>query len=406
MYICNMQNVLSRYNPWWDGAEKPVSLINRESLTNMLLKQLSNQLVVFVTGLRRSGKTSVFKLFIYQLINETKIDPKKILYISLDDYLLRNNSIIEITEEFRKLNKIKFDEKIFLFFDEITSKTDYEIQLKNLHDLHNVKIFASSSSASLLKKGKPYLTGRSIALEVLPLDFNEYLLFKNIKLKSSDSHLLEGYFSDFISSGGIPGYVLTDDPSYLSNLVDDIIYKDIAAIYNIKSPAILKEYYLLLMERAGKLVSINKLSRILKISPDTSKRYLEYFSSVFLIYQVRRCGKTNETILAQKKIYAPDLGIRNHLTGFRDKGSLFENYVFLKLKHLSPCYYFRDGVEIDFAVKHDFLIEAKYHNEPLSTKQQNLFDSSNFTKKEIIRNSFHLDSFIEQANYYYGKPKQ
>lgn len=396
-----METLLSRYNPWWDGAKKPESLIDRENMTNSLLKQLSDKLVVFVTGLRRSGKTSIFKLMIYKLIEDFGIAPQKILYVSLDDYLLRNKSIIEITEDFRKLNKLKFDEKIILFFDEITSKEDFEVQLKNLHDLHNVKIFASSSSASLLKKGKPYLTGRSVAFEVLPLDFSEYLHFKNVKVSSSDKHLLQGYFDMFISSGGIPGYVLTDDPSYLGNLVDDIIYKDIAAIYKIKSPEVLKEYYLLLMERAGKFVSINKIAKILKISPDTSKRYLEYFSNVFLIYQVRRCGKTNETILAQKKVYAPDLGIRNHLTGFRDKGSLFENYVFLKIKQFSPCYYFKDGLELDFAIKNDFLIEAKFHNEDLSHKQQTLFDNSNFMSKEIIRNSDQLDTLVEGVDNFY-----
>jgi len=398
-----MVKVLTRYNPWWEGAQKPDSLINRDNIINLLVEQLSNQYVVFLTGLRRSGKTSLFKLFIYKLIDEHKIDQKHILYVSVDDYMLRNQNILEITEEFRKINKLKFEEKVYLFFDEITSKKDFEIQLKNLHDLHNVKIFASSSSASLLKQAKPYLTGRSIAFEVLPLDFNEYLQFKNIRIKNSDYHLIDGYFEDYLSSGGIPDYVLTNEPSYLSNLVDDIIYKDIAAIYNIKSPDILKEYFLLLMERAGKMLSINKLARILKISPDTSRRYLSYFSDVFLVLPVNRCGRTNETILAQKKVYAPDLGIRNHLTGFRDKGSLFENYVFLKLKHLSPCYYFKDSVELDFAIKDDFIIEAKYHNEVLSVKQQKLIDNSNFKFKKIIRNSNQLDSLVDEANIYYGK---
>jgi predicted AAA+ superfamily ATPase len=316
--------------------------------------------------------------------------------------MLRNKNILEITEEFRKINKLKFEEKVYLFFDEITSKQDFEIQLKNLHDLHNVKIFASSSSASLLKKAKPYLTGRSISFEVLPLDFNEYLQFKNISIKNSDHHLIDGYFEDYLSSGGIPDYVLTNEPSYLSNLVDDIIYKDIAAIYNIKSPDILKEYFLLLMERAGKMLSINKLARILKISPDTSRRYLSYFSDVFLVFPVNRCGRTNEIILAQKKVYAPDLGIRNHLTGFRDKGSLFENYVFLKLKHLSPCYYYKDSIELDFAIKDDFIIEAKYHNEVLSVKQRKLIDNSSFKFKKIIRNSDQLDTLVDEANIYYG----
>ena len=86
------------------------------------------------------------------------------------------------------------------------------------------------------------------------------------------------------------------------------------------------------MERAGKSISINKIASILQISPDTSKRYLEYFSNTYLIYLMSRHGKTNERLLSAKKVYAPDLGIRTSFTGIRDKGSLFENYVFLNIK--------------------------------------------------------------------------
>lgn len=397
-----MEKVLSRYNSWWDGEERPLTLVNRISLTNLLINQITNNLVVFITGLRRVGKTSIFKLLIYKLINELNIDARSILYVSLDDYLLRKPSIIDIVEEFRKINKLKFSDKLYLFLDEITYKNEFELQLKNLNDSHNVKIFASSSSASLLKKGKPYLTGRNITFEVLPLDFQEYLQFKDITIRNQDKHLIDNYFNDFLMSGGIPEYVINNDPAYLSTLIDDVIYKDISAIFNIKNPEILKDYFLLLMERSGKLVSLNKIAKILSISPDTSRRYFEYFSDVFLIYPLKRCGRTNEIILSQKKVYAPDIGIRNHMTGFRDKGSLFENYVYLKIKHLSPCYYFKNSIELDFAIKNDFLVEAKFHDEPLSNKQQNLFNSSNFKFKKTIRNSVQLNELVCETNLFYG----
>ena len=334
-------------------------------------------------------------MVIQNLIRKQNINSKYILYISLDDYVLGNKSIIDIVEEHRKIHRLGFNEHIYLFFDEITYKNDYELQLKNLYDNHNVKIFASSSSASLMKSRKPYLTGRSFIFELLPLDFNEYLLFKKIEISKADTHLIPGYFEEFLQTGGIPEYVLKGDPSYIQTLVDDIIYKDIAAINNIKNPKILIDYFLLLMERAGKSLSINKIASILQISPDTSKRYLEFFADTYLVYLMSRYAKTNERLLSAKKIYAPDLGIRTSFTGFRDKGSLFENYVFLKIKGYKPAYIYRDATEIDFFTENKILIEVKYHNEELSEKQNLLFNKINARKKIIIRSQSDLEHLLD-----------
>lgn len=380
-----MEELLFRYNPWWEGEFILEGIREREEMLLLMQKHFPNRRVVFLTGLRRVGKTTLLRLLVRSLISGGQVDAKHVLYISLDDYLLARHSILEIVEEYRKIQKIRFRDRILLFLDEITYKKDFEVQLKNLYDLQNVKIYASSSSSSLMKKGKPYLTGRSTLIEVLPLDFDEFMRFKNITLSKADSHLLERYFEEFMWTGGIPEFVLRGDVEYLKELVDDIIYKDIAVVYGIKNPDILKEYFLLLMERAGKPASINKIARILKVSPDTAKRYFEMFVSTCLIYPVARQGKTNERLLSPKKVYAADLGIRTLFTGFRDKGSLFENYVYLKIKHRDPRYVYEGATELDFITNDGHLIEVKY-NSVMTRKQQMLFDRMKAEKKTVIRN--------------------
>ena len=140
------------------------------------------------------------------------------------------------------------------------------------------------------------------------------------------------------------------------------------------------------MERSGKPVSINKISNILKISPDSSRRYLGYFEETYLIHLLSRWGTTNERILSPKKVYACDLGIKYLFTGERDLGSYFENYVYLQLKGLRRLYYLREkDVELDFYTEDGILIEAKFnfelHGEQLETfkrfpaKQKYLIDS-------------------------------
>ncbi len=368
----------------------PASFLERKHIFGNLKNTLETRQVVILTGLRRVGKTTLMKQLINHLIGEQGIDPKLVFYVSLDDYLLTGSTIIEIIEEYRKINRVSFSEKVYLFLDEVTHQKDFELQLKNIYDQQNAKVYVSSSSASILKSKKSFLTGRNVVMEVLPLDFEEYLNFKGIKTKKSDKQLLEKYFEDFMQTGGMPEYVLTGDVEYLKELIDDVIQKDIAAFYGVKDVQILKDFFLLLMERSGKICSINKIAKILDISPDSARRYLQMFADAYLIFLVPRFGKTNERLLSAKKIYAADLGMRVYFTGFRDKGSLFENYVYLKIKKCSPSYVYQDGFEIDFLTQGKTLIEVKY-NAQMGEKQKELFDKIEVKKKIVIENIFDLE---------------
>lgn len=380
-----MEQLFYRYNPWWEQGWDLSGVIPREKALEALISALGRKEITLLSGLRRVGKTTLMRLTVKHLL-DTGTDPGTVFYISLDDYLLKEKNLPELVDQFRKIRRIGFSEKIYLFFDEVTYIPDYEQQLKNIFDNQNVKIFASSSSASLLKRGKPFLTGRNRVVEIAPLDFDEFIRFKGYSVLKSDSHLEDAYFEEYLQTGGIPQYVLTNEAEYLRDLVDDIVMKDIAVVQGVRETTRLKDMFLLLMERAGKSISINKVANILGTSPDTVKRYLSYFEDSFLISTLTRCGKTNENLLAPKKVYAADLGIRNLFTGFRDKGSLFENYLYKKLKPFDPCYYFVEGIELDFLISKKVLIEAKYQSE-LSVKQRELFEAADFPVK------IEMDSF-------------
>jgi predicted AAA+ superfamily ATPase len=380
------ESLFYRYNPWWEEEFKTDELIERKSVQDKINLSIKNKEIILITGIRRVGKTSIMKLTIRHLIEKEKIDPSNIFYISLDDYLLSKYNIIEIIEKYRKIKRIPFESKIYVFLDEVAYKKDFELQLKNLYDNQNIKIFATSSSVSILKSKKPYLTGRNVIIEICPLDFEDFLVFRNKKITKRNAHLLGKYFEDFMQIGGIPEYVLRGNVEYLKELIDDIIKKDIVTFYGIKNPEILKDMFVLLMERAGKIMSINKIANILKISPDSARRYLGMFEETYLIHTISRRGKTTEKIISPKKLYASDLGIRNYFTGFRDKGSIFENYVFLKIKNLNPEYILENGVEIDFITKNNILMEVKY-GLPMNKKQEFLFKHFK-AKKKILINGF------------------
>ena len=377
-----METLLYRFNPWWESDNWP-NFIQREGYLKNLLSLLDTRDIILLTGLRRTGKTTLMKMAIQALIRDYGVKPSYIFYCSLDYYGLEHYSIMEIVEEFLKLQKISTSEKTFLFLDEVAYKEDFSLQLKNLYDTFNVKVYASSSSASVLKDKKALLTGRERIIEILPLDFHEFMRFKNLSIKKADRHLLESAFLEYMETGGMPEYVLTGDPEYIKQLVDDIIYKDIISRHKIRDETAVRDFFRLLMERAGKQLTLNKISKILGMSVDTARRFLNYFSSTYIIYTVERCGKLNERLKAPKKVYAGDIGIRNAVTGMRDLGAIFENLVFFAIKHKRPCYLLKDGVEIDFFTEDRWLIEAKY-GQKLTKKQARLFESVDAQGRVVV----------------------
>jgi len=368
-------------SPWWDGGFSLQGVVPRPRLLERVRPCLDTRDVILLTGLRRVGKTTLMRELVHHLLFDRAVPADRVLYASLDAYPIHGVTLEDMVDEFRRLHRHPFDRRLYLFLDEVTAAPDWEQQLKGLHDGHDLKIVAASSSASVLREQKGFITGRSRTFEVTPLDFEEYLVFRGVHLKQADRPLVEAYMDDYLRDGGMPGYVLTGDEAHLRQLADDIISKDIAAKHGVKSMQPLRDFFMLLMERAGKQVSLNKMAAVLGLSVDTVRRYLGYFEDTFLVQTIGRYGKLNETLHSPKKLYEADLGMRVCFTGFRDVGALFESYVFQKLRDRHPRYVLEDGTELDFMTEDRVLVEVKYGTE-LRPKQRQLFDS--FPAKERL----------------------
>lgn len=379
-----LETELYKQNPWWEHKFKEGSY-PREKYTTEIFNSLKSKEIIFLTGLRRIGKTTIMIQIIQKLL-ERNTKTSDILFVRLDAFNLLEFNIHQIIEEFRRIHKKSSSDFFYLFLDEISSRDNFEQELKSIYDDGKIKVICSSSIATLMRDKKAKLTGRTKTIEVMPLDFQEFLEFKEVKIAKSDSAKLESYFRDYLKIGGVPYYVITEDKTYLNELVESIIYKDIIAYHKITAEKTIKELFVLLCQRVGKPMSYNKIAEILKISVDSAKRYVGYFEKAYLFYIVDRYSSSlNEKVTSPKKIYIGDVGIKNVITGFKDLGASYENLVFLKIKSEKPCYFLENSIEIDFITTNS-LIEAKY-NKGLEDKQKELFETLKI-KNKIIANGY------------------
>jgi hypothetical protein len=248
----------------------------------------------------------------------------------------------------------------------VQESPNWQMELKSIYDTENLKIICTGSTSSLIKTHEGKLTGRQIITVIYPLTFNEFLLFKNLRLNHTEEYKHEKLVEDYLEVGGYPENVLNPSQEYMVNLLGDIISRDLLRLYHLKKPTLLRDLLRLLSASVGSRVSFNKLARVLGVSIDTVKEYIDYLESAYL---VKTMGKWSTSyankIYSAKKVYFYDTGIKTLLTGSGDIGLKAENAVFMQLLRENIfCGYFAESErEVDFVQgepKNPMPIEVKY----------------------------------------------
>ncbi len=352
------EEILRQFNPWWEREYESPG-IPRPDYIRKIRDALARQNVAILYGLRRVGKTTIMRQFVAQTLGT--LPPDRIYFASMDHPDLGRTSIIEILREFRRITSARTDEKVLLLLDEVQHRKGFEKEIKAIVDMdEKVQIIASGSSSLALAHASPYLTGRYSRVPARPLSFLEFISFRAQKYLEHEPQLMEALMDEYLVTGGMPKYVMTGDPLIITEIIEDVIYKDIYGQYEIQDPQLLKELYYLLMVRVGKPLSFRKMGRLIDMSVDTARRYVGYFQEAFLIDVVEREGSPNVRKASPRKCYAPDTGIRAVIAGESNIGSLAENAAYLKLKEEGPVRYLSEkNGEIDFLIGGK-AVEVKY----------------------------------------------
>lgn len=330
-------------------------------------------------GMRRSGKTYFLFQTMRDLISQ-EIPLDRLLYLNFEDERLLpldQKKMGELIDSLYTSNPHLHDVKCFLFLDEVQNVEGWPLVIRRLLDTKNVEIYITGSSAKLLSTEiATSLRGRSIAMEIQPYNFPEYLRAKEIPLPSKPlgRKQLDQYHKhlhEFFQSGGFPG-VQNLSPQErietLQNYVDVVVFRDVVERHKISNIKLLKYFAAILLKNASSRCSITKIykdiqSQGYKVGKDTLYNYLEHLEDAFLIHTVpilTESLRISET--TPKKIYGVDTGLinANSFNLSLNLGKLLENRVYLDLRRQKKeVFYYTtsEGYEVDFITR-DF--EGRY----------------------------------------------
>lgn len=260
------------------------------------------------------------------------------------------------------LEIIKPDEKPWIFLDEVQNVPKWERFVRGLHEKKEANIFISGSTAKLLgKELGTLLTGRWVDMKTYPLDFREFLLFKQMKIESkmdmlSNKVRIKQLLRDYLEFGGFPLVALKEEKEeILRRYFDDIVERDIAMRHKIRKTEKLKALARYYLTNFSSHVSYRRIAKFIGLSLDSIERYSTYMAEAYLLFFVQKYSYSlKEQEVNPRVVYGIDAGLIN-ITGFRfsdNLGKLYENTVFLSLlEGGKEVYYFKNRGECDFLIK-------------------------------------------------------
>lgn len=320
------------------------NLVNRKEYLDKLLSYKDKDLIKVVSGLRRSGKSTLLELYHEHLL-KLGIGKRQVQFYNFElpeNYL--NKTWSDIYFEIKK--KMQPDKTNYVFLDEVQNIQYFEKLVDGLFATKNTDVYITGSNAFLLSSElATLLSGRYIEISILPFSFNEYLIARGID--TGNKYLnYEALFFDYVNETSLPkGIELRENGfdkiyEYLEAIYNTIIEKDITQRHQINDKRAFSNIVRFIASNIGSSLSPSNISKTLKqdgqnIHHATVEKYLEYLVTSFVFYKVNRFDlKGKKQLATQEKYYLVDAGLLNILAGkerITDRGHILENVVYLEL---------------------------------------------------------------------------
>lgn len=318
---------------------------NRKDYISKLLAYKDQDLIKVVSGLRRSGKSTLFELY-RQVLLEMGVNAEQIVFLNFEDFELRKflNDLDALYEHI--IGQLDLSLPSYVFLDEIQNVHEFERLVDGLFVKPNIDVYITGSNAFLLSgELATLLSGRYIEISILPFSFKEYLTSRDID--TSNRYLnYEALFFDYVNETSLPkGVDLREGGfdkiyEYLEAIYTTIVEKDISQRHQINDKRAFGNITKFVASNIGNPLSPGNISKTFKqdgktIHNTTVEKYLEYLVASFIFYKVNRFDlKGKKQLSTQEKYYLVDVGLLNILAGKErttDRGHILENIVYLEL---------------------------------------------------------------------------
>lgn len=293
-----------------------------------------------ISGIRRCGKSTLVRQYLH--------DKHPVYYTNFEEISL---AAFEL-QDFVKLEEIGKEavgnEGIF-FFDEVQNIDGWERYIRQLVDREEKVIITGSNASMLSSELGSRLTGRHITKELYPFSYTEFLALKQARHSIS-------LFEEYMQKGGFPEFLKTNDNDVLTNLFQDIFYRDVLQRNELRIESAIKTLLFYIISNIGKETSYNKLKKAMGIgSGNTISQFIYHFEQAYLLFSVRKFDYSlKKQMVNPKKIYCIDNAIigKNAFSFSENKGRLLENAVFIELKRQGKeVYYYSNDFKCDFLIK-------------------------------------------------------
>ena len=340
-------------------------IINRPEYLDFLIRSKDRQIIKVVSGLRRSGKSTLFDIYRDWLLKNgvmqeqvISINFEEIDYEYLTDYHLLYDHIKQ---------RLLPDRKNYIFLDEIQHVSEFEKAVDSLFIKKNVDLYITGSNAYFMSGDlATLLTGRYIELKMLPLSFAEYCEGLSLIVSDKPMTKMEKYAA-YLSESSLP-YTLQlhgrkkEIRDYLEGLYNSIMLNDIVKRLKVSDVMMMESVVKFVFDNIGSLLSTNKIANTMtsggrKIDQKTVEKYLKGLADSLIVHKVNRYSiKGKQHLATLEKYYVADVGFRHFLLGSSktDQGHILENIVYLELlRRGNEVYvgYLPDG-EVDFIAQH------------------------------------------------------
>lgn len=332
-------------------------MLKREIYLNQLIKSKDLNLIKVITGVRRSGKSTLLLQFKEYLVSQ-KISEKNIIYMNFEsaDWY----DIKDYQDLYKYIKEHIHKGKNYLLLDEVQNVSMWEKAINSLLVDIDCDIYITGSNAYLLSSElTTLLAGRVLTIKIYPFSFKEFIQEYPFK----DNEDKYDKFDKYLKFGGMPMLVNMNDNeelmiNYLNDIKEVVLKKDVINRNNIKDVVFLDNLIKYMASCIGNLTTPNSISEFMKkngsnITNETVDSYLKMIENAYFIYRVPRYElKGKQLLKTQGKYYFVDNGLKNIISGFSlyDTGSSFENLVYIELLRRGYEVYVGkyNDIEIDF----------------------------------------------------------